>query len=242
MDADYSSRYAMLYHSHWWWRAREALVTSKIAKLVPAEGWGRALDVGCGDGLFLPQLSLFAETTEGLEVEDRIVSEDAAKLHTIHIGALDERFEPDAPYEFICMLDVLEHIEEPLPALRRCKEIISPHGILLLTVPAFQALWTSHDEINHHYVRYTRRDLTRLVEEAGFDAIESRYFFHWLVPPKWVVGRLERALGARLRQPGIPSRSVNSLLYGFSRMEQGLFRPLGGIPGSSILLVALART
>ena len=242
MDADYSSRYAELYRSHWWWRSREALVTRQIAKLVPEEGWGRALDIGCGDGLFLPQLSRFAETVEGLEVEAHIVSEDAARRHTIHIGALDERFEPAAPYEFISMLDVLEHIEKPLPALRRCREIIAPQGVLLLTVPAFQALWTSHDEINHHYVRYTRRELTRLVEEAGFDAIESRYFFHWLVPPKWVVGRLEGALGARLHQPGIPPRSLNALLYGFSRMEQGLFRPLGGIPGSSILLVALART
>jgi len=242
MDPDYSSRYAELYRSHWWWRAREALITRKVADMAPAEGWRRALDVGCGDGLLLPRLSRFAARVEGLEVDERLVSDDTARRYTIHIGALDERFEPAEPYDFISALDVLEHIEEPLPALRRCREIMSPHGTLLLTVPAFHALWTSHDEINHHHVRYTRAELTGLAEEAGFDAVESRYFFHWLAPPKWVVGQAERALGVRLHGPGIPPRPFNTLLYGLCRMEQGLFRPLGGMPGSSILLVAVPRT
>jgi len=89
---------------------------------------------------------------------------------------------------------------------------------------------------------HTRREVIRLVDEAWFDAIESRYFFHWLVPPKWVLGLAEHALGVRHRHPRIPPRSINALLYGFSRMEEGLVRPFGGIPGSSILLVALART
>jgi SAM-dependent methyltransferase len=238
MDADYASGYAELYRSHWWWRAREALVTQKIAQLVPAEGWRRALDIGCGDGLFLPQLSRFAETVEGLEVEGRLVSEDAARRYSIHIGALDERFAPAAPYEFISMLDVLEHIAQPLPALRRCREIMAPQGILVLTVPAFRALWTSHDELNRHYARYTRRELIRLVNEAGFDAIESRYFFHWLVLPKWVVRQAERVLGPHVHHPGIPPHFVNRVLHAFSRIERRIFKPLGWMPGTSIFLAA----
>ena len=241
MDADFASGYADLYRSHWWWRAREALVTQKIAQLVPAEGWRRALDVGCGDGLFLPQLSRFAETVEGLEVEARLVSEDAEKSYPIHIGALDERFQPAAPYEFISMLDVLEHIAQPLPALRRCREIMAPRGILVLTVPAFRALWTSHDELNHHHARYTRGELIHLVREAGFDTIESRYFFHWMVLPKWVVRQAERVLGARVHRPGIPPSFVNGVLHGFSRIERRLLKPFGWMPGTSIFLAATTR-
>jgi len=241
MDSDYSFRYAELYRSHWWWRSRESLVIRKIAQLAPQNGWERALDVGCGDGLFLPQLSRFAETVEGLEMDESLVSKDAAERHTIHIGTLEEGFEPSDPYDFICMLDVLEHIENPLPALLRSREIIASGGVLLITVPAFQALWTSHDVLNHHYVRYRRRELAQLVEKAGFEAVESRYFFHWLALPKWVIGRTERVLGARLHHSRIPSRPLNALLGAVSLVEQSLFKPLPGFPGSSVLLVALAR-
>jgi 2-polyprenyl-3-methyl-5-hydroxy-6-metoxy-1,4-benzoquinol methylase len=239
MDPDYASRYAELYRSHWWWRSRESIVLREIGKRVPRAGWQRGLDVGCGDGLFLQQLSLFARTVEGLEVAGSLVSDEAAKRHTIHIGALDELFEPSGSYDFTSMLDVLEHIAEPLPALQRLREIIAPGGILLITVPAFQTLWTSHDDINCHHVRYTRRALARLVEEAGFSAIESRYFFHWLVAPKWVVGRAERVLGRRLHQAQTPPRIVNGLLYWISRLEQAVVSPLfRWLPGSSILLMA----
>ena len=136
------------------------------------------------------------------------------------------------------MLDVLEHIEEPLPALKRAREVMSPGGVLLITVPAFQALWTSHDDLNHHFVRYTRRDLARLVEEAGFAVAESRYFFHWMVGPKWVVGRAERVMGNRLHQAETPPHIVNGFLYGFSRFEQVALSPFRWLPGSSALLVA----
>jgi len=241
MDSDYASHYAELYRSHWWWRSRESLVLRTIAELVPAERWERALDVGCGDALFLPQLSRFAETAEGLETAETLVSKEAANRHTIHIGTLGEAFEPSREYDFISMLDVLEHIERPLRALHRSREIISPGGVLLITVPAFQALWTGHDAVNHHHCRYTRRELVRLVESAGFEVIESRYFFHWVALPKWILGRVERVIGPRLDYSRMPRRSFNSLLYAISRIEQVLFRPLRRLPGSSILLVALAR-
>ena len=242
MDSDYSSRYAELYRAHWWWRSRENLVITKIAERAPADGWERALDVGCGDALFLGRLAGFANTVEGLEIDESLVSEGAAERHTIHIGALAETFEPASPYDFVSMLDVLEHIEEPLPALKRAREVMSPGGVLLITVPAFQSLWTSHDDLNHHFVRYTRRDLARLVEEAGFEVVESRYFFHWLAPPKWILGRTERVLGIRLHRAEVPRRALNALLYAVSRVEQAAFRRLRWFPGSSVLLVALDRT
>jgi len=84
--------------------------------------------------------------------------------------------------------------------------------------------------------------LARLVEEAGFEVVESRYFFHWLAPPKWLLGRTERALGIRLRHAEVPRRAVNALLYAVSRVEQAAFKHLPWFSGSSILLVALDRT
>ena len=238
MDPEYGSRYSELYRSHWWWRAREVLITRTIRRIVPATGWQRILDVGCGDGLFLPQLSQFAETVEGLEVEESLVSRDSMRRYTIHVGELDERFRPSAPYDLISMMDVLEHIPDSRTALDSCREMLTPNGVLLLTVPALQCLWTSHDDVNQHQLRYTLGGLRSLVEEAGFAVAESRYFFHWLVGPKWVVGKAERVMGNRLHQAETPPRILNGFLYGFSRFEQVALSPFRWLPGSSALLVA----
>ena len=51
------------------------------------------------------------------------------------------------------MLDVLEHFENPGPALRRAVELLADTGAILVTVPAFLGRWTSHDEINRHFTR-----------------------------------------------------------------------------------------
>lgn len=242
MESDYAAVYADLYRTHWWWRSREALVIREIRGRVPSGGWRHALDVGCGDGLFLPALSRFASTVEGLEVDGSLVSEKAAARHVIHIGALDGDFAPSRTFDFISMLDVLEHMERPLPALRRAREIMSPGGVLLVTVPAFQALWTRHDDINQHCTRYTRAGLTALVGKAGFETVKSRYFFHWLTLPKWILGRLERRFGTRVDQARLPNAALNALLYTVTRAEQAVSGPFGGFPGSSLLLVAAPRS
>jgi hypothetical protein len=114
-------------------------------------------------------------------------------------------------------------------------------GILLLTVPAFECLWTSHDDLNHHHARYTRRELIRLVSEAGFETLESRYFFHWLVLPKWLIAWTERVLGRRVHDPATPPCILNRFLHTLSRVEQVALRPLGWLPGTSILLTATPR-
>ena len=57
MDPTYGANYEELYRRHWWWRAREAAILHELARLKPAGGWRRILDVGCGNGLFFDRLS-----------------------------------------------------------------------------------------------------------------------------------------------------------------------------------------
>src|SRR5262249_35230045 len=150
----------------WWWRAREKLILSTIAKIQPKGSQGSILDIGCGDGLLFDRLSAFGEV-EGVEMDGSLVSATSRWKDRIYVCSFDDSFEPGKQYSLILMLDVLEHFSDPRPPLRRALALLEQQGILLITVPAFPCLWTSHDELNRHFTRYTKRTFSQLAKEAG---------------------------------------------------------------------------
>jgi SAM-dependent methyltransferase len=231
MDAEYAREYRDLYERHWWWRAREALVLRTLRRLRAGRTPGRILDVGCGDGLFFGRLAELGEV-EGLEADPSLLSPDSPHRGRITVASFDERFQPGHRYALVLMLDVLEHLPDAEGALRHARSLLEPDGRLVVTVPAFEWLWTHHDELNRHYVRYTRSTLAEVARRAGLRMEESRYFFHWTVPGKLAVRAKERLLG-----PGgperVPAAPVNRALYLLSRAEQAIRLPFG----TSILAV-----
>lgn len=233
MDAAYATRYRELYDQHWWWRAREAWVLARLTESLAPQTAGPILDVGCGDGLFFEALRRFGEP-EGLEADAAVVTEHGRHRGQIHIGAFDESFEPGKRYRLILMLDVLEHIADGVAALTRARELLLPGGRLMLTVPAFQLLWTTHDELNHHRLRYERRSLRQDLEQAGFERYSMRYFFHWLFPLKMVVRIKEMMVGGRPTVPTVPGPALNRLFYAVSRLEQATWGRLAWPLGSSL--------
>ena len=79
------------------------------------------------------------------------------------------------------MLDVLEHLEDDGAALDRLRSSMNPGGHVVITVPALQALWSEHDEANHHFRRYPRRLLRGRLTEHGFEIVRLGYHFGWTV-------------------------------------------------------------
>ena len=231
MDAAYARHYRELYERHWWWRAREALVLKTLHRLRAGHGPGRILDVGCGDGLFFPRLAEFGEV-EGIEPDASLLSPDSPHRDRITVAPFDAGFRPGHRYALVLMLDVLEHLPDAVGALSHVRSLLEPDGRLVVTVPAFQWLWTHHDELNRHFVRYTHATLREVAGRAGLRMEESRYFFHWTVPGKLAVRAKERMLG-----PGgperVPAAPVNRALYLLSRAEQAVRLPFG----SSLLAV-----
>jgi SAM-dependent methyltransferase len=238
VDPQYVAHYADLYRRHWWWQARERFLTETLRRAAPAEGWARALDVGCGDGLFLGVLRDFATHVEGIEINAAAVSRDTRRSYRVHIGQLDSAFQPGSTFDVITMLDVLEHMRDPLGALRRSRELLSPDGVLIVTVPAFESLWTRHDERNRHFTRFRRSSLTDLLVSAGFGIRLGGYFYHWLVPVKLGARLIERFSGVEFRVTRPPGRLTNRICYAISRVESLAISPSRWLPGSSLLLLA----
>jgi SAM-dependent methyltransferase len=236
VDADYGRAYRELYQRHWWWRAREELIVETLRAVRPPGTRGTILDIGCGDGLFFDRLAEFGDA-EGVEPAGELVSPDGPHRARITVAPFDEQFQPGKRYSVVLMLDVLEHIAEPAPALRHALSLLEPGGTFFATVPAFRALWTTHDDINHHYTRYTKRSFRELARAAGLRADLERYFFHWTFPAKLVTRAAEAVLRPKPVPARVPPRWVNAPLYALSRLEQ---RTLGVVPlpfGSSLMVV-----
>lgn len=236
MENDYGQAYKRLYREHWWWRSREEFLIRVIQGLcLPANP--NILDLGCGDGLFFDRLAEFGGTIEGLESDPSLVSRETAERYRIHIGPLDRTFGPIKRYTLILMLDVLEHLQNPEESLKQAVELLEPGGRLVLTVPAFRCLWTNHDNMNHHYTRYTKRSLATVAKIANLRIDRCQYFFHWLVPLKLVVRLKERLIQSQPKPPNIPSPIVNRTLLALSLLEQRLFGNFSLPIGTSLLAV-----
>jgi SAM-dependent methyltransferase len=237
MDARYARNYRDLFERHWWWRARKDLILKTLARLRPGNSWGSVLDVGCGDGLFFDKLQLMGQV-EGVEMDPTGVNPEGRWAERIHVHPFDETFQPGRTYTLILMLDVLEHLSDPVVGLRRAVELLEADGTILITVPAFPVLWTGHDVLNHHYRRYTQRTLTALATQAGAIVHWERYFFHWTGLVKLATHYKEKLFGATASIPQVPAPWLNEYLYRLSRMEQIIFRSLPIPFGSSLMAVA----
>jgi SAM-dependent methyltransferase len=236
LNPEYGERYRDLYEKHWWWRARTEFVIETLRRLGLPRGRESILDIGCGDGLFFPRLREFGEV-EGVEpLADLLNPVNPDRSH-IYVCPFDKSFQPERQYSLILMLDVLEHLEDPAGALRHVCDLLQPDGKVVITVPAFMALWTNHDIVNHHFTRYTKTQLRGVSAKSGLRLTEEHYLYHWTCPAKLAQGFVERTLRLQPKPARVPTGWINQTLYWFSRLEQ---RTISNLPlpvGSSLLAV-----
>jgi 2-polyprenyl-3-methyl-5-hydroxy-6-metoxy-1,4-benzoquinol methylase len=241
VEREYGERYRDLFEKHWWWRARTEYIVETLRRLQGQAGWTNILDVGCGDALFFDRLAEFGEV-EGVEPSWELVNPDSPYRVGIHICAFDESFQPGKKYSLILMLDVLEHLDRPAAALRHAVDLLVPGGTFVATVPAFMALWTNHDVLNHHRIRYTKGTLREQVKGTGLLIVEERYLYHWTVPVKLGVRAAERILRLKPKPPKAADGWMNRIFYQMSRLEQKTLSRLPMPFGSSLLLVGKKPT
>jgi 2-polyprenyl-3-methyl-5-hydroxy-6-metoxy-1,4-benzoquinol methylase len=231
VDPGYAAAYRELFERHWWWRARERFLLERLDEQAGPETDRRILDVGCGDALFFDELSAYG-TVQGVEPDGAVLSEGPWRS-AIHVGTL-ESFPAAEAFDWILMLDVLEHVREPRRTLRRARELADDNASLFLTVPAFQSLWTRHDDLNHHVARYDRSSLHDVLAGSGWNLVESEYFFHWLAPLKLLVKLKERLVPGNPEVESLPPRPINAAALAVSLAEQRLLSGFGIPFGTSL--------
>ncbi len=173
MKKSYVEKYHFLSETHWWWNSRNNFVMRKVKGLLLDKI--KILDVGCGSGTVTKELRRYGQVTAiepDLDLFKKIQIPDV-KIHNCDLL----RFNTTETYDLIVMLDVLEHIEDDNGALIRLGQLLNKQGHILINVPAYNSLWSKHDDINLHYRRYQREAIETLFRSHGFQILESRYLF-----------------------------------------------------------------
>jgi SAM-dependent methyltransferase len=226
---------------HWWYRGRRQIVRSELDRLTLPSG-AQILDAGCGSGRTLEDLVDYGSVS-GIELDPDAAEFAASRgCGEVKVGRLENLPWGDGTFDLITCLDVLEHTPDDRQTMTELRRVSKPGGWMLLTVPAYQALWSLHDAANHHYRRYSRRRLRLVALEAGWRLARLTSFNSILLPAAAAV-----RLAQRRRRPD-PSYNPE-LNLGPAWLNSVLERPLqlearwldrgGTIPAGLSLLAVL---
>lgn len=224
--------------THWWFRSKAAFVASALRRA--AAPTGRLVDLGGGAGGVTAAIGWVADecvVVEGshelVEVALRRRGLDAicAGVDAVPIGT--------GAASVVCLLDVIEHLADPLPALREATRSLRFGGVLVVTVPGHPRLWSAADEALGHVRRYTRRALVADLERAGLEVELCSHVFSWLAVPVWVQRRL-RSTGRAELGLDVASTPIDRAALVLTSIERLLVLRAGvALPvGTSIIAIA----
>jgi SAM-dependent methyltransferase len=242
MDRRVYDRMAEHDSTHWWYRARRDILADYITRYAGLPKGARILEIGCGTGHNLPMLARFG-SVDAIEI-DPAARAVAAKRLGKPVGDAPLPALPGVPrghYHLIAVLDVVEHIEDDVAALRAMAECLTPGGRILIAVPAHQWMWSAHDVVNHHHRRYSKATLLRAIEGAGLRARRMRWFNSLLFPVAAAARVMGRITGRDDSDDSPPPAPLNRAFETIFRLERHLIGRVPMAPGVSIVTLAEPR-
>lgn len=225
---------------YWWFKNKRRIVRDCLERFAP--GRGRMLEVGCGGGYFSAQLQQLGWNVLASDLHPdgaRFAVEQGA-AHGIAFNG-DHAFPiKDASMDAFVMLDVLEHLELHVEVLKETHRILKPGGVGVISVPAYQWLFSPWDEYNQHYRRYNKALLKATAMDADFQVEQLSYWNGVSMPPAILFRIRDRILQPNLDGLEYPPVSgfVNRALTCYGRYEAAWLQRGRSVPfGLSVLAV-----
>lgn len=207
--------------SHWWFVGRRAILESFLRQIVQSSKSKvqslKILDIGCGTGANLEMLAQFGES-EGVDVSDDALEFCRQKGLKVQKGLAETLPYKDESFDLTTALDVIEHLDDDIAGLKEMHRVTKTGGHSLIFVPAFMWLWGVQDDISHHRIRYTRKQIVDRLENAGF-TVERATYANWTFFAPILTGR------TLMKLTGMKPESENNI--GISALN-GIFGKLLG--------------
>ena len=184
----------------WWHKARRELILQIVSAIYQEKNSKplKILDIGCGAGLNLKKMERYGDPI-GLDYYKSALLLCKSRGTSNLVRASGDKLPfKEGMFDVVCALDVLEHIKDDVTVMKDLHRVMATTGSFVLTVPAFQALWSSHDVAAHHMRRYDRLQLLESLEKCGFEVSKCTYWNFHLFPLVWMVRLFRKNPGAKV--------------------------------------------
>ncbi len=199
------------------------------------------LDVGCGTGGNMLLLKDYGSVT-GIDFSDEAIRLAQGKGFATLCQADATKLPFDGhSFDLATSLDVLEHIPGDEIAIGEVYRVLRKNGLFVVTVPAYQWLFSQHDVALHHMRRYTKKEMTNKLKAAGFEIQQASYFVMlgvFMNGLRKVFDMLRRTSASVHTYDVVYPDSVNTLLLSELRLEKKWLRFFPLPFGTSIFVVA----
>ena len=178
---------------HFWFRSRNKVIAECLREVTNSLPAGyHMLEIGCGTGNVLQMLEKICR--DGKVVGMDLFAEGlqfARKRVTCSLVQGDLNDPPfHQNFNIIGMFDVLEHMEQDVAVLKNLGQMLCKHGVIVVTVPAHQSLFSYFDEASHHFRRYEIDQLSSILSKAGYQVEYISYYMALTFPIVWLVRKL----------------------------------------------------
>ncbi|HSE39206.1 MAG TPA: class I SAM-dependent methyltransferase [Acidobacteriota bacterium] len=223
---------------HWWYRALHKSILHALTRAFSDQSKIRVLDAGCGTGLLLQKIR---QDAIGIDYSQHAVKFCAQRgLKNISRASVETLPFSDQSFDAIISADVLYHknVASDHQALKQFHRVLKPDGVIILNLPAFEFLRSSHDRAIHTQRRYTKSQLRTIIESAGFK-VEKLYYRNSLLFPVVALIRLLRK-GKEESESDVvlPSKLVNAILTKVLFLDDWLARKIPFPAGISLFCAA----
>ena len=172
--------------NHWWFVGKRKILNALLAR---DPGEGVLLDLGCGTGGVLRNWMSRRHCvgTDRSELALQICKKRG--FETLVRSDLNQLPFPKGSFDTVLLLDVIEHLDDDVAFLENVADLVAPGGRIVVAVPAFQFLWSKHDETFEHRRRYSAGQLEAVIRAAGLTP-ERRTYTNALLFPVAAVWRI----------------------------------------------------
>lgn len=214
----------------WWYKAKSHLLRHILRNL---RNTRYILEIGPGLGNNLKQLSSMG-TLDLLETEENFIKHiNNSHLKSLVNNIYSDLDEISLKYDLIIMLDVLEHIEESQKFMNKINNILEENGSIVLGVPAYQSLWSIHDEKLKHFRRYNWK--TIYTDCKSYEVVKRYGLNYLLLPIRYIQIKTNKV--TTTNESGKIVSSILSLFVGI----EALLRKIGLNPKFGISLYTVLK-
>lgn len=242
MDIEKLRLYETLGTTHWWLTSKYSILKDMLKTHISAEtSLDPMLDVGCGGGIFLKNLSDITNQQFGTDINFEILSKEKKNEIAATLSNAKQLPYKSETFSLVSVIDILEHVDDDDLAIRELFRVLRKGGWLLVSVPAFMALFGEHDRLFGHFRRYSKSEIARKIKSSGFHIKKITYIQPLFFLPLLIKRRFFTSKDNLLGDFNVPNEKINSFLHKLVSFERFPLRYINFPIGATVLMLAHKR-